>query len=286
MRTLKFYSFLFFIGITFFSCSKDNFEAEIPAYISIDKFSLTTDYVSQGSASENITDAWVFINDDLVGVFELPATVPVLKEGNVTLKVYAGIKENGIAANRTRYLGYSPHIEEINLVKEETVHIDPAVVYEPTINFSWLEDFENVNLTFLYHANSDTIINKSSTDVKEGSSSGQIFLDPGMNFFEATTQIIPNVPLNGSSPIYLELDFKTNQPLTVGVYLDANQYAFATLNITTEWKKIYINLAEVISENNIGQPDLKLFFGMQESTANIFVTNPEILIDNLKLVHF
>lgn len=286
MRDLKFYSFLFILVTTFFSCSKEDFEAQIPAYISIEDISLTTNYATEGSASENITDAWVFINDDLVGVFELPVKFPVLLEGDFTVKVYAGIKENGIAANRKRYLGYAPYVKEITLVKEETTFLVPTIKYEPSIKFAWLEDFENVNLSFLYHANSDTIINKSALDVKEGNNSGQIFLDPDMNFFEATTEILSGVPLNGSSPVYLELDFKTNQPVTIGVYLDANQYAFSTLNFATEWKKIYINLAEVISENKSGSPELKIFFGLLESSSNPFVDAPEIFIDNLKVVHF
>ncbi len=286
MSVSKFHTLLLLIGITFLSCSKKDYEAQIPTYISIDKFSLTTDYSTQGSESMSITDVWVYIDDDFVGVYELPANFPILKEGIVTVKLYAGIKENGIAANRTRYLGYAPYVQEVNLVKEETVIIDPQIIYEPTIKFAWLEDFDNASLTFLYNSNSDTIINKNSVDVKEGTFSGQVFLDPDMIFFEATSTSLIGVPLNGSSPVYLEMDFKTNQPLTIGVYLDANQYAFITLNVSTEWRKIYINLSEVISTNNIGATDLKVFFGMQESGSNQFVTNPEIFIDNLKVVHF
>jgi hypothetical protein len=286
LRDFKFYTFLLVIVVTFFSCSKENYVAEIPAYISISDFTLTTTNATQGSASENITDAWVYMNDDLVGVFELPVKFPVLKEGNFTIKVYAGIKENGIGATRARYLAYAPYVKEINLVKDETIVIDPAITYEPSVNFAWLEDFENVNLSFLYHSSSDTIITKSTLDVKEGSYSGQIYLDLGMNFFEATTEVLANVPLNGLSPVYLELDFKTNQPITLGVYLDASQYAFSTLNVATEWTKIYINLTDVISQNRIGSPELKVFFGLAESPTNPFVLAPEILIDNLKVVHF
>jgi hypothetical protein len=286
LRDLKLFSLLFIVGITFFSCSKENYESQIPAYISINDISLTTNYATEGSASSKITDAWVYINDDLVGVYELPVKFPVLKEGDVTIKVYAGIKENGIASNRKRYLGYAPYVKEITLVKKETIFLEPSISYEPTVVFSWLEDFENVNLSFLYHADSDTIINKSTLDVKEGINSGQILLDPAMTFFEVTTEVLTGVPLNGSSPVYLELDYKTNQQVIIGVYLDADQYAFFTLNTTTEWKKIYINLVDVISDNFNGKSELKIFFGLRESSSNPFVAAPEILIDNLKVVHF
>ncbi|NQX98592.1 MAG: hypothetical protein HRT73_12045, partial [Flavobacteriales bacterium] len=175
MYKIKFYSFLFLIGITFFSCSKENFEAQVPAYISIPSITLTTDYATQGSTSSNIKDAWVFVNDDLVGVYELPAKFPVLKEGNVTVKVFAGIKDNGITADGTKYLLYDPHVVQVNLVKNETVEIVATVSYASSVKFSWLEDFENVSLSFLHHSSSDTVIKNQSTIVKEGSGAGKIF---------------------------------------------------------------------------------------------------------------
>ncbi len=284
MRSVKFYTLLLIIGIASFSCSKDDFEAEIPAYISIDKFSLTTNQ-NQGSASENITDAWVYINDDLIGVFELPAKFPVLKEGTVNLKVFAGIKENGIAATRVKYIPYAPYEKQITLVKEETISVEPIVRYHESIQFPWIQDFEGAALDFSHHVSSDTVIKSQIIDVKEGDFSGLISLDPDMIFFEMTSPAQTNIPLTGT-PVYLELDFKNNQEMTIGVYLDANQFAFLTLGVSTEWKKIYINLADVINKNNTGTNELKVFFGMQESSTSIFTTNPEIYIDNVKLVHF
>ena len=63
------------------SCSKDSFEAKIPTYISIDKFTVASNYAIYGSSASNITDVWVYINDDLVGTYELPARFPIIKEG-------------------------------------------------------------------------------------------------------------------------------------------------------------------------------------------------------------
>jgi hypothetical protein len=276
---------LVFSSLLISSCSKDKYEAQVPTYITIDSFSFTTDLLSEGSASANITDAWVYVNNDLVGVFELPASFPVLKEGNVELKVYAGIKDNGIAGSRARYLFYAPHIEQVTLVKGETIEISPSVTYESGLNFAWMENFENASLSFLYTAGSDTIINKQSTTVKEGNFSGQIYLESSMDFFEATSIAYSNLPQNGG-PVYLEMDFKTNQPLLIGVYVDANQYNVVTLNIASDWKKIYINLTDIVNEvQNVGAH--KVFLGIKETSSNPFLTNnPEIYIDNIKLIHY
>ena len=281
---IKFYSFLFLIGIILFSCSKEKFEAKIPAYISIPSITLTTDYASEGSASSKITDAWVYINDDLVGVYELPAKFPVLKEGNVSVKVYAGIRDNGIAASRARYLMYDPHVEQVNLISGETIEITANIIYNAGVKFSWLEDFEGVSTSFLYTAGSDTIFNRQSSILKEGNFSGQVYLEDEMNFFEAVSVPFNDLPIGET--VYLELDFITNENITVGVYLDGEQFAFITLNVSSDWNKIYINLKDVL-KSKTNSSEVKVFIGLKEEGGTVFKTNnPQVYIDNVKLVHY
>ena len=281
---LKFYIFLFVIGVIFFSCSKENFEAKIPAYISVPSISLTTDYAKEGSASSNITDAWVFVNDDLVGVYELPATFPVLKDGNVSVKIFAGIRDNGISASRVRYLLYDSHVEQVNLIAGDTTEIVATVQYNTDANFSWLEDFEGASTSFLYTSGSDTVFNKQSSIVKEGQFAGQVYLEDEMDFFEATSVSLTTLPVGGT--VYLEMDFKTNENLLVGVYLDSEQFAFITLNPTEDWKKIYINLEDVI-KSRTNTSAIKIFIGIKEENGTVFqTTNPQVYLDNIKLVHY
>jgi len=281
---LKFYIFLSVIGVIFFSCSKENFEAKIPAYISVPSISLTTDYATEGSASSNITDAWVYVNDDLVGVYELPAIFPVLKDGNVTVKIYAGIKDNGIAASRVRYVLYDPHVEKVNLIGGDTIEVAANIQYNSGANFSWLEDFEGASTSFLYTSGSDTVFNKQSSIVKEGQFAGQVYLEDEMDFFEATSVSLTTLPVGGT--IYLEMDFKTNENLFVGVYLDGEQFAFITLNTTDKWKKIYINLKDVI-KSKTNASAVKVFIGIKEENGIVFQkTNPQVYLDNIKLVHY
>jgi hypothetical protein len=281
---IKLYSFLFLLGIILFSCSKDSIEAEVPAYISVPSITLTTDYAKEGSASSIITDAWVYVNDDLVGVYELPAKFPVLKYGNVSVKVFAGIRDNGISASRVRYLMYDPHVESVNLIEGETVEIVADVVYNDGVDFVWFEDFEGASTSFIYTEGRDTIFNKQSSTVKEGQYAGQVYLEGEMNFFEATSVPFNSALLIGNT--YLELDFKTNENLFIGVYLDDEQFAHITLNPNDDWKKIYLNLKDVI--NSKTNPSfIKVFIGLKEEGETTFVTtNPQVYIDNLKLVHF
>lgn len=269
----------------FFSCSKEKLEADVPAYLSIDAISLTTNYLEEGSNSQNITDAWVYINDNLIGVYELPAKFPVLYEGSYELKVYGGIKENGIAATRTRYLFYAPYVEQVNFVEGETITISPNVNYSAAANFVWLEDFEQAGISFSSHTDSDTIINRSVNSAFEGNHSGEIYLEQTMNFVEVYSIPISGLPKNGN-PIFLELNFKTNQPIFLGVQNGIQKVAIGGLNATEEWKKIYVSLTDAV-QSLPGSSDVEVFFGLENTLTNPFtVEHPNIFLDNIKLVHF
>ena len=140
MHNVKNYILLLFIGWTLVSCNKQELEADIPAYIYINNFTLTTT-PEQGTSSHKITDAWVYLDQELLGVFELPVRFPVVKEGSFKLDVYPGIKENGIAERRERYLFYNGYSEQIQLEKEKTIEITPTTTYTSGTTFYWMEDF-------------------------------------------------------------------------------------------------------------------------------------------------
>ncbi len=253
-------------------------EAEVPSYISIEKFSLSTNYSMEGTNSNNITDAWVYIDNDLVGVFELPAKFPVIKEGTCKLDVYPGIKENGISERRVKYLFYEAYSQQVTLEKNKTLAVIPNTKYTSGTTFYWMEDFESASLPFSYNAISDTVVYKTSTDVFEGIYSAKVSLIPDMDFFECYTPVFTTLPRNGKT-IFMELNFKCNQPVLVGLYADSDQIGVFYLNTTATWKKIYLNFTEPISTRS-NAAEYKIFFGFQSK-----VDYPEFVIDNLKIVH-
>ena len=66
-----------FLG--FSSCKKFSGSQEVPAYIHIDSLTVDCDYFTYGANTSNITDAWVYVDDQPIGCFELPATFPISK---------------------------------------------------------------------------------------------------------------------------------------------------------------------------------------------------------------
>ena len=68
------------IAVVFSSCSKNQFKAEIPSYIHIESIDLETDSF-EGSDSQKLTDAWITMDGNFLGAFELPCTIPILGDG-------------------------------------------------------------------------------------------------------------------------------------------------------------------------------------------------------------
>ncbi len=298
MRFLYFklinFRLLIFFGLIIFISSCEDFDGDqtIPAYIQVDKFILDKNpNLAEGSLSQKITDVWVYIDDELIGAFELPAKFPVLKKGKHKITLAPGIKMNGMSGTRVVYPFYKKvEITDSNLAEGKILHLDSTTthtIYSDNAKFSWKEDFEDGGVSIQKRNGSDTTLFATSLsgNVFEGFSSGMIFLNEIQNFYEVETIDKFVLPKNGS-PVFLEMNYKTNNPIRVGLlsYYSSKivQTATVVLNPTNEWKKIYINFTPDISDS-YSALDYKVFFGEYKSSTN---TTATILFDNIKLVHW
>jgi hypothetical protein len=151
MKVLRYIFSLFiasmFALMIFSSCNNFEGSQEIPAYIHVDTFLLTTNYEIEGAASHKITDVWLYIDNNLQGCYEMPATIPVLERGKHKITIYPGIKLNGISSTRTINPFYKPYIiEELELEEKVIDTIHPSTTYyskdESTLEFAFKDDFE------------------------------------------------------------------------------------------------------------------------------------------------
>ncbi len=268
-----------FLILLISSCNK---EEPIPSYLYINKFSLSTDYPTQGSNSQKITDGWVYIDGLLLGVFELPATIPVLESGSHEIAIKPGIKNNGISSTRLAYTFYETYTTNIELTPELTNTIHPTTTYKSTAVIDWKEDFEGAAFSFVDTINTDTVMKATFVNVFEGNKSGIIHLDDVKNTYigeSANSYVLPK----GGASVYLELDYKSNNTFGIGVY-SANIVSPQSLLFITpsdEWNKIYIELTSLISNTSNSNP-FRIYISMLKEPT---VSNPELLIDNVKLVH-
>jgi hypothetical protein len=273
---------LFLFGM-FSGCKIIDPAEEIPSYLHIDSISLSTTAV-QGSASHKITDAWIFMDGQLIGGFELPCTVPILAEGSHHFLIRAGIKMNGDNGTRAIYPFYKGWEGDLSLRRTETLTTEPSVTYFPGIDFSslWICDFETVGTNFGPNPPYNTPVNKDSVDVFEGSYSGSVHLNADTIQFVGSSSWYG--PLAAADEIYLEMNYKCTAGMTIGLYcLENGQYYGAvSLGANTDWTKIYIRLSDAAAIAPAGAT-FKVYIGMFKPSD---VDVPTLHLDNLKLVKF
>jgi hypothetical protein len=262
--------------------------AEVPSYVYIEEFTLSTNASTEGSNSHKITDAWVYHNNELIGIFELPATFPVIGEGIQEVIIRAGIKINGIAASRDRYSFYYGDTMEVDLVRDEVTTIFPEVGYQSYTDFALIEGFEETSVTsFDTISDSDTSfhITTSPDEIYEGDGSMAIHLDNNRSYFICYTSQNFDLP-QGGADVYVEMDYKTEALLYVGVFysLSGTLYQYAPslyINPNDEWNKIYIYLSEVVSSLTSAE-EFKIYIAAYNSDS---LSAASAFIDNFKLIH-
>jgi len=274
------------------SCDIINPEEEIPAFIHVEAIDLVTAADgSEGSDSENFSDVWAFSGGNLLGTFELPATFPILAEGDTRVDFYAGVKENGISAFRTQYGFLSPDIEQLNLVPGEIVNVNPIVTYLNNVLLFEILDFETAAIPSIGEEGTDGL----ELEVIENP-------DPNLDFLGAG---VARITLNDTLPIYrlvtsldldigledlafLELDYNSTVPFVVGLRVEdpvTSEVSMTGLNATTtesgeqEWKKAYINVGTALNRLTFGTSHELVFIG--ESINGTGIT----MLDNIKLVY-
>jgi hypothetical protein len=96
------YRYLLFLGLILSACVKNNPD---PAWLEVTEWTLEANPSlsgEDGQLTHNITDAWVYVDEQLIGVFEVPFKIPILKEGSASIRLYPTIRVNGIAATKMR----------------------------------------------------------------------------------------------------------------------------------------------------------------------------------------
>jgi hypothetical protein len=283
---------IFFISLFLISgCVKNNPD---PSWLQINEWTLESNIElsgSEGELTENISDAWVYVDDKIIGVFQVPCKIPILKSGISNIKIFPAIKNNGISATKKIY----PFLEvfEINkeLIQNQTLVISPKTKYKSITNFK-VYDFEQANMFIENDPNTSlTQIQYANLDLQpiNGNFYGKVpFNETDSIWIAYTTE---QVQFNKGREVYLELDYYNTNSLTTGlIYVNQDGTAKNNINIqlnpqdelNIKWKKIYIDLKEIIGNSPPGCNFLQSF----QASLNPGKTNTEVRLDNIKLVYF
>ncbi len=271
--------FISIIVVTLSSCKKNENIQEIPSYISIEYVNLET-ISNQGANTHNITDVWIYVNDQFRGAYELPSTIPILQKDSNNLKIFAGIKDNGITSTRVRYHFYKSYEEDVFLVEDSVIEITPTFSYTNN-SIIESENFEGVG------TNIDTTLSSEidfEVITENGNKLAYVLLSGGNHVFEAATEDFEGLPQAGS-PVYLELDYQSNHTALIGAYVNYSQTVLnkdlVWVSPKEEWNKIYINMTKTVSEA-INNKSIKFYVNIfrPDTTEDAWMK-----FDNLKIIY-
>lgn len=286
--------FLLFTLLLHASCDKFEGDQTVPSSISIDSFTIDDNpSLDEGSLSHKITDAWVYVDDQLIGCFGLPAEIPVLVSGSHKLMIAAGIKYNGMSGIHGQYPIYKPFIQEqFTFFVDSMVSVMPTVSYYSNAVFVWMEDFEDgfislettdsayASLDLVYHDPHDPLNGFISAE-------GKLYGDASV--LECATNVSNisgfDLPAQGT-PVFLEMNYQNDTPFAVGMFArwlgQVTRHPVVVLNPTKgKWNKIYINFTPLITDN-ASALDFNLYIYMEKDPA---LDTSVVRLDNMKLIY-
>ncbi len=284
---MKYFYLLLFVLVCSIGCVKNNPD---PSWIMIEPWTLQANQTNlEGELTHNITDAYVLVDDKVIGYFELPIKLPLLVEGSKKITIYPAIHNNGISSTKKTYPFLQPYTITSTLTKNQTLKISPTTQYYTQTKF-WIENFEDAGIKLQTDPNFSPILTTGSDPsiLKYGQRYGCIHLTKKDSIWMGSTQKI-TLPQYGAE-VYLEIDYmNTNRLLTgvksygsAGLKSNPNIQLNAQLEESKKWKKIYIDLKEIISYSlNYNQFEQYL-----EAELDAGKDSSDIYIDNIKLVYF
>lgn len=279
-KTLKNLILILAIASVFASCTKYDTDPDV-YFVSFNPVSIK-ESVNQNAQDHNITDVWVYNNQQFIGVYPLGAKVTMTYNTRPSsLTIFAGIKQNGISDTRVFY----PFYEQITLdtFADLGQHIQIPLIfsYKSQCTFTWTETFDALGTTLRKSDVSDAGYSLVNTNAFQGKSL-ECNLDSSKTVAQIESSAYFTLPIN-TSDVYLELQYQCTGELQIGL-LNTNGLEKEVMRLypSNTWNKIYIALG-----NTINAEPKSAVYKIYFRTLRALTGKPvQFRLDNIKLVHY
>ncbi len=281
-------------------CNSTNSATPVPTYIHIDSFhfaqsslvhpynliastpTLLQQYTLTTSHQTNV--AWVYYNDNLIGIFDLPATFPVTTTGAGVLKVFPGIAADGENNDIINYLFNQADTFTFVPQPGKTIVHEPITTYNSGDVIGLIADFDNGKSNFGAWGGTPVSMGVISGDsVFEGLHSGIIALStPNADSTIDSSSFSFAIPAGRA---YIEFNYNSTVPFYIGLQANLSNvissvpYYLTGVHAGTGWQKFYL---EVDGFTASAQGTSYTLF----IKANLLPgqTSGRLLLDNIQLV--
>ena len=292
MRTTALSVLAILLLLSVYSCDE---EEPIPAYVNVTAADLVADEITYGSNSSKITDVWVSEDENFIGVYELPASIPVLSQGETQILLYPGVKQGGIHSDRRIYPFYTAYSIDLNLEPNQDANVSPIFSYQEGKGLFLMDaNFEVASEMESKVEGSNLIINSNNAKVFEGSRSAQVI--PELEEGTWRIETIDRWEVDLSRSTWLEFNYKTNEPMQLVIIVSAQvagstqfintPFIYLTINPQEDWNKMYVEISEIIVEavEVFGSTAENYSFSVSFQGQSEDPTNAEYLLDNVKII--
>lgn len=276
------------LSISLLGCGKD---IPPPTYLRIDEFTLDPNIdLNYGQLTHAFQDVYAYVDGQKIGVFPVPCVIPLNLEGSHKIQLIPAVRVNGQSGAKSWYPFVEPHIENINFTRLDTAEIQPRTKYYSTLQV-WHEDFEDASMqiqsTGIATANMTRSSDPNIREPRNGNFFGLVELTDNNAIWEAISTMNWSIPPGKDA--FLEIDFyNTNyiQPGLQKVGLGLAGSIKHDLIISAQkpenvvWKKMYINMADLVAFAGVGNNLSLLFYAVKNGATDSFIA-----IDNIKLVY-
>ena len=243
---------LIFVACSFamHSCNLINKHEQTPTYVHVDSFHFLNPAIPRSlSHLSQIKEVWAYYDNNLIGVFDLPCTIPVMTNSDTLgkLTLAPGIAVDGLNNLLGVYPFYRPDTSSLRPQPGKIINYAPATEFYSDAKITPLSSFAGGNSSNTFKLYGSGVPMEEYTDSIIGPAGIVNFLastnDTVSENYSVDSLIIPL-----SVPAYIEFDYKSTVPFYIG--LEA-YFAGITSDVplsgiapSDHWQKFYLSVAD------------------------------------------
>ncbi|MDP5169989.1 MAG: hypothetical protein NWR72_07065 [Bacteroidia bacterium] len=280
-------------------CDLINPEEQLPIYVEVKDARVLVDEQRQTWSTLGIKDGWVFQQNQMVGVFQMPSTFPILlNEGVDSLRIGGGVFETGLSSFRLEY----PFWDDVNVSLAGIEPLDTLVVRprfryferDSVLIYAFEEGFEGASV--ILQSQQPTVkhtrIDPSTEDRFVGQFSGKVVFSPDRYIMELSSPLL-SLPQSGFNDIWCEVTYKNDIPFSVllvglapGSVFEQELPTNVVFGSPDGWNTVYIHLNDLARSLSNGAAFKLVFRASSYDTQLQQGRDGYLFLDHIRLIHF